>query len=157
MRTTSWALISVLALSAVGCGGDSATAPATRYDTVAGSYGGPMIGITQGVALNSLFSLTVTQNAGTLGGTYGLSGTLNNGIAAVDVAGTGTITGTIESGTNPSVNFTVRPGFCPSRTAQFSGTYDSTNHRMTMTGPVQFFDQACSVVLTYQMTFILNR
>lgn len=150
-------LLALFSLALVACGGDGATAPSAHYDSIAGNYDGALVGLSQGIALNSLFSLTLTQTSGTLGGSYGLSGTLNNGFSAVDVNGTGTVSGSIAAGNNPSVNMSVRPGSCPSRTAQFSGSYDSANRRITLTGPVQFFAQDCSVVLTYATTFILDK
>ncbi len=147
------ALAGTLALAA--CGSDS-TGP-SDWETISGSYAGAMAGLTQGVALEATFSLTLTQNRGDLGGSYALQGVLTDGIDHVDVQGTGTVTGSVARGTNPSVNVSVTPGFCPNRTASFSGAYDSANRRITLTGPVQFFDANCQPVLTYQMTFILNR
>lgn len=153
----SFLLAGVLATSGA-CGGDSGTGPGPTYDSIAGSYAGAMVGLSQGIAMDATFSLTVSQNGGSAAGTWGLSGTLTDGIDVVDVAGTGTLSGTIAAGNNPSVNITVRSPGCPNYQAQFSGAYDSTNRRLTLTGPVEFFaDGTCTVVLSYPITFILAR
>ncbi len=161
MRLHSFVLASVLVLGIAACGsndgsGGGGTGPSPTYESVAGNYAGVMSGLSQGIALNANFALTLTQNAATLGGSYGISGTLNDGVSSVSISGTGTVSGSIASGANPSVNITVHPVGCPNLPAQFSGAYDSANHRLTMTGPVQMFDAGCSVFLTYQITFILN-
>lgn len=152
--------ISRIALSlvvAVACGGDS-TGPSSSYSSIAGSYSGAMIGLSQGVAMNAIFSTTIAQTSGTTSGSWGLSGTLNDGVSTLSVSGTGTLTGTVATGNNPSVNITIRTPGCPNYQSQFSGAYDSTNRRLTITGPVEFFaNNSCNVVLSYQTTIILNR
>lgn len=156
MRNHPLLLASVLALASVACGGDNGTGPSPSYANIAGTYVGSMIGVSQGIGLGASFSLTLTQNAATIGGSYGLTGTLTDGVSEVDIAGTGTITGMIASGNNPSVNITVHSGDCPARSSNFSGAYDSANHRLTLTGPVEVFTVDCGVFRTYQTTFILN-
>lgn len=143
--------------SAAACGGDGA-GPSPTFESIAGSYAGTMAGVSQGVALNGTFSLTITQNGGSATGTWALQGVLTDGIDLVAVQGTGTLSGTVASGTNPSVNITVRSGFCPNYQSNFSGAYDSANRRLTVTGAVEFFaNNSCTVVLSYPMTMILNR
>ena len=142
----------------MGCGGDSGTGPGPSYQSVAGSYAGALVGLAQGIALNSTFSLTITQSQGELAGSWGLSGTLNDGVNTVNVAGTGVLAGSIASGNNPSVSITVRAPACPNYQAVFSGAYDVSNRRLTITGPVDFFgNNSCTVVLSYTSTIILNR
>lgn len=157
MRVIRWSLAAIVALT-LACG-DSSTGPSTpSYDSIAGSYAGAMAGVSQGVTLNADFSLTIAQSSGTLSGSYSLSGTLSDGVNVVPVQGTGTLTGTIATGNNPSVNITFRPGACPNYSANFSGAYDSANHRLTVSGPVEFFGVGtCTVQLSYPMTVILNR
>ena len=153
-------LLPVVLFFLASCSSDGATGPGKTpvYDTIAGTYSGAMVGLSQGVGLNSIFSLTMNQNAGAISGSYGLSGTLSDGVTSVQVAGTGTLTGSIAQGSNPSVNLTIRTGACPNYTANFSGAYDSANHRLTITGPVEFFaNNSCTVVLSYVGTIILNR
>jgi hypothetical protein len=150
-------LILLFSVCLVACG-DSGTGPASQsYNDISGSYSGTLAGLSQGIALNAIFSLTLAQNSPSLSGTYALTGTLNNGSGAAPVQGTGTLSGTIASGNNPSVNIAVRFAGCPNRSDQFSGAYDTANRRITITGPVNFFDTGCNVVLTYQTTIILNR
>ena len=157
MRILLSALVLATSLSVAACGGgDSSTAPAPQYQSIAGTYSGPMSGLDQGVALAATVTVTITQNAGSLGGSYGLSGVLNDGVNQVAIVGSGTLTGTIAAGSNPSVNITVA-GICPGHSAQFSGAYDVANSRLTLTGPVQVFSADCStILLTYQTTFIMT-
>lgn len=141
-----------------GCGGDGGTGPSVTYESVAGTYGGTMSGVTQGVALNASFVLTLTQSQGSLSGTYVLDGAVTDGVQVVPVAGSGTITGSIASGSNPSINFTVRTAACPNRPEQFSGTFDSANRRINAQGPVYVLDLTdCSILLNYQMNVVLQR
>ena len=152
-RITSPALFAAL----VACSGDS-TGPDSNYETIAGSYAGVLGGISQGVALDATFSLTITQTAGDLQGSWALQGTLDDGFDLYDVQGTGTLSGTINPGNNPSVNITIRTGFCPNYQAQFSGAYDSANRRITIAGPIEFFAaNTCTVVLRFPSTIILTR
>ena len=143
-------------VAAVACSGDS-TGPGATYESIAGNYSGAMTGMSQGIALDGTFSLTVDQNRGTTSGTYGIAGTLYDGTTSLDVAGTGTLTGTVAAGNNPSVNITVRTPMCPNYQAHFSGTYDVPNRRLTMIGPIEFFNDSCTVVLSYPSTIVLTR
>ena len=147
----------LIALAA--CGGDdpSPTESEPTHASVAGSYAGVMAGVSEGVTADMDFALIVSQAAGSLNGTSGISGTLRDGVDVVDILGTGTLTGTVATGNNPSVSIVVKPQACPANTANFSGSYDSTNRRLTITGPVQFYDGNCNIVLTFPTTFILNR
>lgn len=140
------------------CGSDGGTAPNAQYESIAGTYSGAMVGLSQGIALNSTFSLTISQSGGATSGTWGLSGVLDDGISSLNVAGTGTLSGNVATGNNPSVNITVRAPSCPNYQAQFSGAYDSANRRLTIAGPVEFFAaNSCTVVLSYAATIILTR
>jgi hypothetical protein len=138
----------------LGCGGDS-TGPS--YENITGTYAGVLVGISQGVELDATFTLTITQSQSTLGGSYSLVGTLTDGIDVVALQGTGTLSGTIASGNNPSVNLTVTPGLCPNIARTFSGAYDSANRVLTISGPVSIFNASCQVVLVYSSTIILSR
>lgn len=149
-------LVILLAPILAACG-DSGTEPRERYESLAGSYGGVMAGISQGILLTAEFSLTLSQNQGALTGTYAMTGFLTDGFYEVQILGTGTVTGSIAAGPNPSVNLTVLPAGCPNQPAQFSGSYDSTNRRLTLAGPVRIHDEGCGVLLTYPMTLVLER
>jgi hypothetical protein len=135
----------------------SSTGPSERWESIAGSYSGVMTGISQGVAMEATFSMTFSQNQGSLGGSYAMQGVLTDGVNWADVQGTGAMSGTIQSGNNPSVNITIAPGFCPSRTARFSGTFDSANARLTLFGPVEVLDENCQIFRSYPTTVVLTR
>ena len=157
MKYPSFLFAAIVMVGATACGGNSGTGPSPSYENIAGTYSGGMTGISAGVALSATFSITLTQSSASIGGSYGLTGTVSDGVSSVDIAGTGTLVGTIVAGSNPSVNITVRSGDCPTRSSNFSGAYDSANSRLTITGPVQVFANDCTVFRTYQTTFILNR
>jgi hypothetical protein len=149
-------MAAAVVVTTFGCGSDS-TGPSTTYENISGTYVGVMAGISQGVTLDATFTLTITQNQGTLGGSYSLSGTLSDGIDVVAVQGTGTLSGSIAPGSNPSVNVTVTSGICPSVSSTYSGAYDSANHVITLNGSAKMFNASCQVVLTYTGTIILSR
>jgi hypothetical protein len=147
-----------LAALALGCGNDSGTNPGS-YENIAGTYAGAMSGTAQGIVLQAYFTLTITQSAGTLGGSYSIAGTLSDGVNVVSLLGSGTIAGSIAAGTNPNVSITATPGVCPAVRTSFAGSYGSGNHIVTLTGTVPIFDPGtCQVVLSYQnMVLILSR
>ena len=149
------ALLALLALPVSGCG-DSATEP-EGYADISGHYAGVMAGISQGIALDADFSLTITQDRGTLSGSWSLSGVLTDGLDAVALLGTGVLTGSIDAGHNPSVNMALQSGACPNWTGHYSGTFDSANRRLTMSGPVDVLGDACEVLLSYPMNMVLER
>ncbi len=152
--------VSALAMFALACGGNggSSTGPPT-YQDIAGTYAGTLAGISQGITLQANFTITITQSGGNLGGSYSISGTLFDGVNTVPIQGSGTVTGTIAAGNNPSVTLTVTSGICPNVSATFSGAYDSVNHVITLNGTVPIFNAStCQVVLTYpNFTIILRR
>lgn len=157
MRFVSLITTPILFATLVACSGDS-TGPGQTYESIAGSYAGILVGVSQGVALDATFSLTITQTTSDLQGSWALQGTLDDGFDFYDVQGTGTLNGTINPGNNPSVNMTIRTGSCPNYQARFSGAYDSANRRITISGPVEFFaSNSCTVVLSFPATIILTR
>jgi hypothetical protein len=108
--------------------------------------------------MNSTFTLTMNQSGGSISGSWGLVGVLSDGVNSLQIAGTGPLTGSVAAGTNPSVNVTVKSAACPSYSAAFSGAYDSTNRKITISGPVDIFAaNSCDVALRYNSTIILSR
>src|SRR5947207_3541673 len=135
--------------SACGGTGNSIAGPPPTYESIAGTYAGALAGISQGITLQATFTLTITQSAGTLGGSYSLAGTVSDGVTIVPIQGTGTNTGSIASGNNPSVNIMGTSGICPNVSSPFSGAYDSVNRVITLNGSVTIFNASCVVVLIY--------
>ncbi len=146
-----------LILAACGGGGDGPSAPAATFADISGGYNGRLVGISQGVALDATFSVTLTQNGGTIGGSYGISGAITDGFNVEVVSGSGTVAGTVATGTNPSVNLRLRFGGCPNNPMDYTGAYDQANRRLTLTGPVDIFDNQCRVALRYNSVIILTR
>ena len=143
-------MATAILLAACSSGADS-TAP--TYDDVSGSFAGPISGTSQGVTLNANVVLTITQASGTLSGSYALTGIANG----TQISGTGTISGTVTSGNNPSVNLHVVIAGCPSVQNPYSGSYDSANRRLTITGPLYLLNSNCTIAVTYQLTLVLSK
>lgn len=151
------AFFPVLFVGACSRGGSSPTIPAPTYNDISGSYAGALVATTQGVALNGSISLTITESAGRLSGSYGMTGRLTEGMITVPVQGTGIISGEIAAGNNPSVHFILRNGVCPNYSAAFSGSYDTTHLQLKISGPVYIFDTMCNMQLMYNSTITLSR
>lgn len=147
--------IAVLATVTIACGGGGGTNPKT-YDNVAGAYLGVASSVSQGVTLNATFSITVSQSAGTLGGTYTLVGTLSDSVSTVAAEGAGSLKGTITTGNNPSLSVTATNSNCPGLGTDFSGTYDDATHVITVKGTVIIINPVtCQTILSFQNTTIV--
>ena len=107
-----------LGIIASACSGDSPTDPAPTYASVAGTYVGVASGVTQGVQMSSSFSIRINQSQSDLNGSYSTSGTLTDGSQTVAVQGTGSFSGTIQAGNNPSVNLSLGDGWLPKLSSQ---------------------------------------
>jgi hypothetical protein len=151
---TAWPLFVVFLLASCG---DSTTAPDATFEDISGAYSGTMAGTTQGFDMEADFILTISQDRGDLSGNWTQAGVVTDGFDFWEIQGTGTHSGTIAPGNNPSVNLTVQTASCPNYSAEFSGAYDSSNRRLTIAGPVEILGDDCSVVLSYPMTIILTR
>jgi len=127
------------------CGGDDSTGP--NFETLVGTYVGAMVGLSLGVILAADLSITFAQTGGTLSGSYAISGTLTEGSVVVATQGTGSFTGFIAAGLNPSVNATLT-NQCPNYSASFSGALDSANNLLTLSGPVHILLEDCTILLT---------
>jgi hypothetical protein len=141
-----------LGLFIVGCSSSGPTTPTVSYDSVAGSYAVP-VSSTSGTPLTATISFTIVQSSSALSGTEAVSGTLNGNIP---ISGQGSFTGTIGSGTNPSVTIVVTGSTCTNVHETFSGSDDTANHRMTVAGPFYILNTDCSIALTYNLTLVLT-
>ncbi len=142
-------------LLAIASCGDDGTGPETTFESLAGTYTGGIVGISQGVLLDAALSVTIIQSGGDLSGSYGVTGTLTEGALVVPIFGTGSFVGTIAAGQNPSVNITLT-NQCPNYSAHFSGALDSANDLLTLSGPIHILD-GCTIFLTYPSTILLRR
>lgn len=140
----------------VACGSDGGTGPTQTYESVAGSYVGSIAGVSQGLALSLDITFTIQQNGGSFTGSYASSGAVTDGIDVIQLAGNGTITGTVASGTNPSVSLTARDPACPNVPDQFTGSLDSANRKLTLTGNLHLVDLNCAVLATFPTTLIIT-
>jgi hypothetical protein len=107
--------------------------------------------------MDGRFTLILQQSGGSLSGSHQITGTLTQASGRVDLEGSGTLTGTVASGSNPSVSFTVRSGPCPSLTSDWSGSYASATGILTVTGTIHVITSTCVVLLTFPQTLVLRR
>jgi hypothetical protein len=147
MPTHTRALAVAAAVSLLACAEEPMT-----YEDITGTYNGPLADSTQGVALSANFSVTIQQRHGGLSGSWSFEGTLNDGVNVLNINGTGSLTGHIQEGDNPTVYITIR-NECQGYTAEFTGGFDGT---LTIGGPIDIHDN-CFVFLTYWSMIILSR
>jgi hypothetical protein len=149
-----------------GCGSGASPAsptPVVTYENVAGTWTGHVSGVTQGVTLDGTITLTLqqsggVQSGGALSGGYSVVATLTNPVQQSALQGAVTLTGTVASGANPSVNFTTRSVPCPGLpTENWSGSYGSRDAVLTITGTAHVITSACVIVLSYPQTIRLTR
>lgn len=148
-----------------GCGGGSPTSPTPNppsqptFQNIAGTWTGTVGGVTQGVTLAGTITVTLQQNVGVLSGGYSMEGTLTNPVSQAQLVGQVTLTGTVASGPNPAVNFSVTSVPCPSLPSQaWSGSYSSSTGVITITGTAHIITvPTCTIILSYPQTILLTR
>src|SRR5690606_26494885 len=93
-----------------GCGGGSPASPTANppsspatFVNLAGTWTGTVGGVTQGVTLAGVLTVTLQQNAGALSGGYAMEGTLTNPVQQTKLVGQVALTGTVAVGPNPAV------------------------------------------------------
>ena len=144
-------LVLMLAVPVQGCGSDS-TGPDVTYVNIAGTYAGTITATTQYngaiVYLNSDFSMILNQNGSNLSGTDSGNGTISDGFGnSIAIGGTNNITGTVGSGSNPSVTVTEQNLDCPNQNDTWHLQY--ANRLITGTMQISIFDNSCSTVMTF--------
>jgi hypothetical protein len=145
-HTPRAALLLLLPL-ALACG--DSTGPGESFEQVSGGFAGEILAQSQGVQLEGVFELQLTQQGGTLSGTSAVIGTLFDGVVTLPISGTSTITGSIASGENPSMSITTRSTTCPNQVTTFNGSYNSSTRQITLTGNVGITDENCQTFLTF--------
>lgn len=145
-RTPRPALLLLLPL-ALACG--DSTGPGESFEQVSGGYAGEILGQSQGVQIDGVFELQLTQQGGSLSGTSAVVGTLFDGVVTLPISGTSTITGTIAPGENPSMSITTTSATCPNQVTTFNGSYNSSTRQITLTGNVGITDENCGTFLTF--------
>jgi hypothetical protein len=148
-----------------GCGGGSSPAgptppPTITYENLAGTWTGSVGGVTQGVTLAGTLTLTLQQATSAISGNYGVMATLTfPSQQASPLQGSVTLTGTVASGPNPSVNFTTTSVPCPNLPPEtWAGSYGSGNGVLTITGTAHVINvPVCTIVLSYPQTILLSR
>jgi hypothetical protein len=148
------------------CSGDSGTDPSPTFENIAGIYSGPFVASDQGITLESVVTITIQQQGGSLSGTWSSEGIVtdyvNVGVElplwpGAEVTGTGALTGTIAPGPNPAVSFTTGLEQCPEWSDTASGSFNSTNKEITVDSRVQIMDETCVILLLLEDTVVFQR
>lgn len=158
LRSVRPSAILVVAFLAA-CGGDDGighTASFAPFEEIAGTYTGALNGSMDGVVLDAIFSLIITQNQGQVSGSWATTGTLNADTSVVAVQEAGSFTGGLAQGENPLVLITLA-NQCPDYSAQFSGSMDSADTLLSLSGPVDILGDDCTILMTFQSVILLRR
>jgi hypothetical protein len=125
----------------IGCRGELGPSESFKtFEQIGGYYAGSLESASELISLNGGLSLNLTENSsGELSGNYSMTGTVTDGGQQYPLAQSGTITGKITSGSNPSINLFTHPASCPTAAANLTGTFDSAKDELTLTGPIYVF------------------
>ena len=150
-----WLAVAVIVCSACSaCGGKSTTDP--TYADLSGRYSGDVSGVSQGQVISAVFSLVMTQAKGSTSGTSEMNGYIGSGSAAPAFGSPGTVKGTVGSGIDPAVAFTITSNACPAHTTQFSGTYNTANKKLILNGTLELYSAtSCAVTYSFPSTLLL--
>jgi len=144
-------VLGLVGLLILACGCSDTTGP--TYADVSGVYTGPISGTSQGYDLNATLRLTIHQNGREISGFDYVVGT----VGGVATSATGTFTGEVLGGRNPSVWVVSSNQECPMVHFLFTGSYDSANRRLTMAGPLYPVNQDCLIPVTFSLTLVLSK
>lgn len=121
-----------------------------------GTFYGAFNGIDGVAMLAASVQFTLAESSGAVAGTFAIAGVLDDGSSRADVAGTGTLVGTVASGDRADVSFTTRSDLCAHSSA-FTGVYDRGTGVLGVDGQVDVLDQFCTVVYTYTVSLAMGR
>jgi hypothetical protein len=156
LRVSAWVCC---ALVVAACGGGPSGPTAVTYENVAGTWNGRVSGVSQGVTLDGTIVIDFQQTDGALTGGYNVNATLTNATQQSPLIGSVTLTGTITSGSSPTVSFTTRSTVCPNLPGEsWSGPFRPREGTLTITGTGHVISAgACAIVLNYPQTITLTR
>jgi hypothetical protein len=144
---------------------ESGTGPHS-FENIAGTYSGPFVASDQGITLESVVTITIQQQGGSLSGTWRMEGIVtdyvNVGVElplwpGAEVSGNGALTGTIASGPNPAVSFTTGLEQCPEWSDTASGSFNSSNKEITVDSRVHIQDETCLTLLILEDTVVFQQ
>ena len=146
-----------------GCGGEDGTGPGSSdsttpglgWETLQGTYAGDIASMSQGVTYAADLSVIFHQSGGEVSGSYAIIGILSAGTEVAEVKGTGSFTGTLDRGEDPSVNITF-VNQCPGYSARFSGALETATNLLTISGPSHILVN-CVIFLTFESTILMRR
>lgn len=148
------ATVAAVLVSAVACG---TTEPAPTFLDVSGKFTGSSFTIQAGRRVDQALSLMLTQQAGTLTGTYTALGITHDGELPVLIDIEGSFTGTVGSGDNPLVGLVFQRPNCPGYQAHFGGHYNGTDSVLAISGTFDFIEGTCVIDKAFSMTFLMTR
>jgi hypothetical protein len=131
--------------------------PPNPDPTLTGNFYGVFNALDGTVMLAATVRFTLAESpAGSVVGTFGIEGVLDDGARRAEVSGTGTLAGSAEPGDRAVVSFTTSSDLC-AHSSDFSGVYDRGTGVLGVDGTVHVLDQFCTVVQTYPISMAMRR
>ncbi|MEP6778437.1 MAG: hypothetical protein ABJC26_01005 [Gemmatimonadaceae bacterium] len=137
------------------CGSSDSTAP--NYGNISGRFQGEVSGQSQGQVLNGVYSIVTTQNGGKVSGTTEMNGFVGSGAGAPAFQNPGLVVGTIGSGEDPAVSFTITSNACPTHVVTLAGTYQTANKRLVVSGTLETYSSTCTVAYSFPASLLLTK
>jgi len=155
-RETTRAAVALCSITGlIGCGGGGTEPSPTTYENIAGVYTANVTGTLPGNTLNAALTLTLQQASASLSGGYLINASVNGGFPG---SGSVNLTGTVASGPNPAVNFTVTSQQCPASTpANWTGSFQNSSGSLTMNGTIHLLNQSCITLLSFPVTALFTK
>ena len=156
-------ILAVIATLALAACGDSATepdiTPTPTYESIAGIYVGSLRAEHDGIGIEVDFIFTLSQNGGKLTGvseSFTAFRDLSTGLLVASAPGEGSFTGTIATGSKPTVTLTDTNTTCGQREA-WTGIFDAANNTVTLNGKLVYTEEAtCVVVIEFPVILFLK-
>jgi len=164
MLRAPWLACLALSASLAACG-DSIEAPLAPIPpqppnpdpTLNGTFQATFNTFDDLVLLQGSLQLFLLESAGTLTGTFVITGTIDDGGARTDVAGGGTLTGVIGPGTEASpLSFTAVGDYC-AHSSDYTGVYLRTIGLLGIEGVVDVLDNSCTILHAFPLSVALGR
>jgi hypothetical protein len=143
------------ALVAWACDGGVVEPPAP-YE-LAGTYQATVQAANDVAVLEAVVDLFIQQVGDQVQGSYTIQGAVTSGGSIVEIAGDGTLTGTVTPAEEPMIDILVRPSFCTSYEGSFTGRFVPTTGTIFLGGSVDILEIGCAVWLSFDVVLVLVR
>lgn len=147
----------LVVLVVAACGGNTTTPSAAPVD-LTGSFSGVVSSSAEGMVLEGLVTLEISQSRSTLSGSSVVQGVLRSGGQVLPLYGTGPLRGSVASGHNPSVTVRVRSSQCPAVEETLTGSFDQASGQLRLSGAMPVLSLAtCTPLVTFRVSLTMTR